>query len=91
MLSAMGMLWSVWLVALLFYSAWGAVRLRAVTGPRYTRFIYSCVLGVAVLPLLSNDWVWSLVWLIPGIIYGRLVIRRHDVEVHRRSSVPPAV
>ena len=86
-----GILWWVWLVALLAFSAIGAVRLRATGGPRYARFIYLCVLGVAVLPLLTGDWIWSLVWLLPGAIIARMMIRRHDEALRRRVAAPPAI
>ena len=84
-------LWWTWCVALLAYSAIGAVRLRATTGPRYARFIYVCVFGVAVLMLISGDWIWSLVYLPAALVVARLMIRRHDDQVRQRSTAPPAV
>ena len=84
-------LWWGCLIALLMYSAIGAVRLRVVTGPRYTRFIYSCALGPAVLFMIAGDWVWSVVWIPPALGMARLMARWHDADVARRSGQPPAV
>jgi hypothetical protein len=58
------------------FSAIGEYRLHAVSDDRYTRFIYTCALWWASLPIVTGDWRWSLLFLPAALVVASFIDRR---------------
>jgi hypothetical protein len=85
------MLFMLWLVGLLLFSAIGSIRLRHAGPDRYAPFIYTCALWWASLPALTGDWVWPLFTVPAGLLTARYMVRRRAREFAARSESARAI
>lgn len=79
------------IVSLLVFSAVGALRTRNATLVRYAIFIYVCAAWWAAIPIVTGDWIWSLLLWPIGLGVARVMIRRRATNGASRPTVPPAV
>ena len=80
-----------WLIALLAFSAIGAVRTRTAPAEQYATFIYVCAVGWASLPIATGDWLWSLLFLPISLVVARMMMRRRATSRATPPDVPPAI
>lgn len=80
------MLFVIWLLGLLLYSAIGTYRLRNAGAERYAPFIYTCALWWASLPAITGDWVWALFSVPGGLVVAHIMVRRRAAEMEARTG-----
>ena len=85
------MLFMLWLVGLLLFSAIGSIRLHHAGPDRYAPFIYTCALWWAALPALTADWVFLLLTVPAGLLTARYMLRRRAREFAARSESERAI
>ena len=85
------MLFWVWIIGLLAFSAIGAVRTHSAPLDRYATFIYVCVVGWSSIPIVTGDWLWSLLLLPLGLAIARLMIRRRATSRAKSPDDPRAI
>jgi hypothetical protein len=85
------MLFMLFLVALLVFSAIGSIQLRHAGPDRYAPFIYTCAIWWALLPTLTGDWAWSLITVPAGLLMARHMVRRRASEFATRPESEQAI
>jgi len=81
----------VWTLCLLAFSALGAARTRTARIEQYARFIYVCAVWWALIPVVTGEWRWSLVFLPAGLLVARMMIRRRGAERTNADGAPPPI
>jgi hypothetical protein len=81
----------LWLSGLLLYSAIQSVRLRTANNKRYTRFIYICAIWFASIPLTTDGWIWSLIYLPAALLVARMMARHRAARVDHSTVKPPVI
>jgi hypothetical protein len=81
----------VWIIGLLAFSAVGAVRTKTAPVDQYATFIYVCAVWWASIPIVTGDWLWSLLFLPAGLVVARLMIRRRATSRVTPPDDPRAI
>ena len=79
----------VYIIALLVFSAVGAVHFRAAPAESYAPFLYWCAVFFGVVPVVTGDWIWSIATVPASLVVARMMLARRARDAERATR-PPA-